>query len=91
MVLIFFCVAGSVLSVYIAFQFNQHSYIPMPIEVPANVREMGTTTIEQSPVVSAETYQQIQAYKKLMDSLNQTIEPRLMDSLLLMENIYQSK
>lgn len=89
--LIIFCLISSGLSIYIAFSYDQPSYIPMPIEVPAHVREMGTTTIEQSPMISAEMYQQIQAYKKFMDSLNQPIEPGLQDSLLLLENIYQSK
>ena len=89
--LIIFCLASSGLSVYIAFSFDQPAYIPMHLEVPAHVREMGTKTIEQTPMVSSETYQKIQVYKKIMDSLNQPIEPGLQDSLLLLENIYQLK
>ena len=89
--LIIFCLISSCLSIYIAFSYDQPSFIPMPIEVPTHIREMGTKTIEQSPIVSAETYQKIQVYKKLMDSLNQPIEQDLQDSLLLLENIYQLK
>ena len=63
----------------------------MPIEIPSHIHEMGTNTIELSPMVSAETYQQIQTFKKLMDSLNQPIEKSLQDSLLLLEKIYQLK
>lgn len=89
--LIIFCLISSGMSIYIAFSYDQPTYIPPPIKVPAHIRGMGTTTIEQSPMVSAETYRQIQTYKKLMDSLNQPIEPGLQDSIMLLENIYQSK
>lgn len=89
--LIIICIISSCLSIYIAFSYDQAMFIPMPIEVPAHIREMGTKTIDQSPIISAETYQQIQAFIKLMDSLNQPIEKGLQDSLLLLEKIYQLK
>ena len=89
--LIIFCLASSCLSLYIAFSYDQPSFIPMPIEIPSHIHEMGTKTIENSPMVSAETYHQIQTFKKLMDSLNQPIEKSLQDSLLLLEKIYQLK
>ena len=89
--LIIFCLTSSCLSIYIVFSYDQPAFIPMPIEVPTHIREMGTKAIEQSPMVSTEAYQKIQVYKKLMDSLNQPIEKGLQDSLLLLENIYQLK
>ena len=89
--LIIFCITSSCLSIYIVFSYEQQPYIPVPIEVPAHIRDMGTTTIEQSSLIPPETFTLIQNYKQYMDSLNKPIEQGLLDTLFLLERIYQLK
>lgn len=89
--LIIFCLVSSGLSIYIVLSYDQPPYVPPPIKVPAHFKEMGTTTIEHAPVVTTETYRRIQSYKKIMDSLDLSIEKGLRDSIALLENIYQLK
>jgi hypothetical protein len=67
-----------------AFQVKQ-------VDAPKHFDKTGSEINEPENYVSEEMYQEIQDYKKYMDSLGLTIRPGLMDSINILESIYHSQ
>lgn len=92
-----FCFLGMGGSVYLvlhgvfANDQKQPSFKVTPIEVPKYYERTGEATTEPNTIVSEELYQEIQAYKKHMDSTGEAIRPGLRDSIATIEGIYQSQ
>lgn len=70
---------------------KQPSFQVTPIEVPKYYDRMGEVTTEPNTAINEELYQEIQAYKKHMDSTGEAIRPGLRDSIALIEGIYESQ
>lgn len=62
-----------------------------PIHMPRHYDRTGSEINEPENRVSHEMYQELQAYKKTMDSLGEPIRPGLLDSIVILENIYLSQ
>jgi hypothetical protein len=62
-----------------------------PIHMPRHYDRTGSEINEPENRISDELYQEIQAYKKAMDSLGEPIRPGLLDSIVILENIYLSQ
>ena len=56
------------------------------VHVPEHFDKSGDEIMENP--VSVEMYQQIQEYKRYMDSLGEPIRPSLLDSIKILEEIY---
>ena len=59
------------------------------INVPRHINQGANEETEYQ--VDQETYQKVQEYKKYMDSTHQQIEPGLLDSINMLEQIYLSQ
>lgn len=89
-ILIGFCVISSGLSIYflvdaIIAKPNQSLKID-PIRMPQHFDKSGDEVMESA--MPEDIYQQIQEYKKYMDSIGQPIRPGMMDSIKILEEIY---
>ena len=96
-ILLVFCLLSGGFSIYLA----AHAiFAPTPKEPAINVSlihmpqyydRTGNEINEPENRISDELYQEIQAYKKAMDSLGEPIRPGLLDSIVILENIYLSQ
>ena len=85
-----FCIVSGGLSVY----FFVNAIVTKPksvfkidnVHVPEHFDKSGDEIMENP--VSVEMYQQIQEYKRYMDSLGEPIRPSLLDSIKILEEIY---
>lgn len=105
--LIIFCVTCGGYSIYlltnaiISSASTQHSIKIEPVKVPKHYDKSGDELITSDNAVDEQTFQNIHAFKKYMDSLKQagskdydsilTARPFLMDTVLLLEQIYYSQ
>lgn len=74
-----------------------------PITMPAYINQSGDEKLNSDKIISEEEYEHIQLFKLYMDSLHSSSKgkalydsvmqarPQLMDSIHLVENIYQSQ
>ena len=62
-----------------------------PMKVPKHIDKTGSEGREPEKFVGDEMYQAIQHYKRQMDSLRIPIRPGLLDSMRVLEQIYQSQ
>lgn len=95
--LIAFCLLSGGFSTYLMTQaiFGKTKQQPaMEIErmsVPSHVDRSGSEINEGDAGVSHDLFLEIQAYKYHMDSLGQAIRAGLLDSIRILEQIYQSQ
>jgi methylmalonyl-CoA mutase N-terminal domain/subunit len=91
-----FCLTSGSYSIYLA----AHSILDGTQKSPSikidNVNVLQHFNQNYDPVrskqyVTEEIYQEIQGYKKYMDSIGQPIRQSLMDSITILEEIYQSQ
>lgn len=106
-VLFFFCLCSGGLSIlFIARSLmNNHatSFHVTQVKIPQHIGKSGDEKTKAVTVVTKEEYDKIQHFRKYMDSLARspsgkklydnilTARPGLMDSIILIENIYQSQ
>jgi len=105
--LIVFCVTCGGYSIYllanaiVSPSTTQHSIKIDPVKVPKHFDDTGDELLTPDNSVDEQTFQNIQAFKKYMDSLKQagskeydsilTVRPFLMDTVLMLEQIYYSQ
>lgn len=95
--LVVFCLAGGGFSIYLAANAivgdnkNQPSFNVKQMDVPKHYNRTGSEVNEPENYVTEEMYQEIQSYKKYMDSIQQPIRYGLLDSIRVMEEIYYSQ
>lgn len=88
--LVVFCFLSGGLSIY----FFIHAIVSKPktkfkidqVRMPQHFDKTGDEVMEN--VMPGDVYEQIQDYKKYMDSIGQTIRPGMMDSMRILEEIY---
>lgn len=89
-ILIAFCVISSGLSIYFfvdAIISKPKAKLKIdPIRMPQHFDKSGDEVMEST--MPDDIYQQIQDYKKYMDSIGQPIRPGMMDSIKILEKIY---
>ncbi|NCU04117.1 MAG: hypothetical protein GXC73_09050 [Chitinophagaceae bacterium] len=96
-VLVVFCFAGGGFSIYLAgnaifgMEEKQTVLEVKRISTPRHFDKTGTEVIKQDQDVPEYLYQQIQSYKRYMDSTGQLISKERSDSILLLEQIYHSQ
>jgi hypothetical protein len=92
-VLVLFCLFWGGLSGYYLFTAilkpGQSSLKVESINVPRHINQGANEEDEYQ--VGQETYEKVQEYKKDMDSTHQRIEPGLLDSINILEQIYLSQ
>lgn len=105
--LIIFCVTCGGFSVYLLTNaiispgHNQRSIKIDPVNVPKHYDNTAEEILTTDNVVEEETFSKIQTFKKYMDSLRQmgskeydsilVVRPFLMDTVLMLEQIYYSQ
>jgi hypothetical protein len=95
--LISFCVISGGFSIYLVANaiFEQELKQPVlevkRIRTPRHFDKTGHEINEQDKYVSEELFREIQAYKRYMDSIRQTMRPGLQDSIQMLEQIYHSQ
>ena len=88
--LVIFCLVSGGLSIY--FFVNaivskpKQTFKVEPIRMLQHFDKTGDEVMEN--VMPADIYQQIQDYKKYMDSIGQPIRPGMLDSMRILEEIY---
>ena len=91
--LVIFCLFWGGLSVYFighaVFGSKQPAIRVDRVHIPQHINKPLDEEIENT--VDEETYQQIQDYKKYMDSTHQVIRAGLLDSMNVLEQIYLSQ
>ena len=92
-ILILFCLFWGGLSVYfIANAVFGSKQPPIKVDHVKTLQHISQPDEEEiENRVDPETYRQIQEYKKYMDSTRQTIRPGLLDSMIILEQIYLSQ
>ncbi len=89
-ILITFCVVSSGLSIYFLVDAiiskPKPTFKVEPIRMPQHFDKSGDEVMESK--MPDDIYQQIQGYKKYMDSIGQPIRPGLADSMRILEQIY---
>lgn len=96
-ILLVFCLFSGGFSIYLAAHAifantpKEPAINVSPIHMPQHYDRTGSEINEPENGVSHQMYQEIQAYKKTMDSLGEPIRPGLLDSIVILENIYQSQ
>lgn len=107
MVLLVFVLLAGGYSIYlIGRSFSENltpSFSIIFIKRPAHIQETGDEARHRNPAISKSEYERIHWFKQYMDSLTQSIagkvlydsiialRPGLMDSIQLIENMYQSQ
>ena len=88
--LVVFCLISGGLSVYfIVSSLSSRRVAPIKIErvrLPEHLRRSGDEVMESE--MPSDIYQQIQDYKRYMDSLGEPIRKSLLDSITILEQIY---
>jgi hypothetical protein len=96
-VLILFCLIAGGFSVYLAseaiFGTQQVKTVfeVKPIHVPKHYDKTGSEVKEREQLIPEALYDELQAYKRTMDSLGQPIRKGLADSIKMLEEIYLSQ
>ena len=96
-VLVGFCIISGGFSIYLAGHAilgtnkKQPAFEVKPIHVPRHYNKTGSEVSEGDQRIPDELYRDIQEYKRYMDSLGQPIRPGLMDSIRILEQIYQQQ
>lgn len=96
-IVIIFCICSGGFSVYLAAHaifgpVKEQSQINVEqMNVPQHFNKTGSEVNKENYTVSKDLYENIQAYKKSMDSLGLPIRQTLMDSIKVLEDIYQSQ
>ena len=97
LVLITFCLVAGGFSVYLAseaiFGTQQVKTVfeVKPIKIPKHYNKTGSEVKEREQFVPEALYQELQNYKRSMDSLGQPIRKGLADSIKMLEEIYLSQ
>lgn len=95
-ILVLFCLLSGGFSIYIAASavFGskkiQSAIRIDQLDIPEHLSKTGSE-VNEGDLVTEELYRNIQDYKKYMDSTGQPIRPTLVDSIKLLEHIYQSQ
>ena len=93
MIVVMFCLCAGGFSIYlIANAIVSKPRSPVKIDnvhVPKHFDKAGDEIMESN--IDSSLYQQIQEYKRYMDSTRQAIRPSLLDSIKLLEEIYLSQ
>lgn len=88
--LVIFCLVSGGLSIYFfvnAIVSKPKKAITIePIRMPQHFDKTGDEVMEN--VMPSDIYEQIQDYKKYMDSIGQPIRPGMLDSMRILEEIY---
>lgn len=106
MLLIFVLLTGSYSIYLIGKSFSKNpapSFLIIPIKRPAHIQENGDEAEHANAVISKSEYERIYRFRQYMDSLTRSStgkvlydsivahRPGLMDSIQIIENIYQSQ
>lgn len=97
LLLVVFCVLGGGYSIYLAVDAitddgKRSTMIKVdPVNVPKHFEQKNEGVILPTQSVADDMYKEIQNYKRYMDSLGQPIRQSLLDSIKILEDIYQSQ
>lgn len=95
--LITFCLLSGGFSIYLAAHAvlgetkKQPLFKVKPLSIPQYIDQSGSEINEVNTGIPAELYQEVQNYKRYMDSSGEKIRPGLADTIKILEQIYQTQ
>ena len=95
--LILFCLAAGGYSIYLASQAvfgatRIEGVIKVDgVNIPGHFDQAEGEVVPPTQIVTHEMYEEIQAYKRHMDSMRRPIRQSLLDSITILEEFYQSQ
>lgn len=95
--LISFCLLSGGFSIYLAAHAvlgtkkKQPVFNVKPLSLPQYIDQSGSEINEGNTDIPAELYQEVQNYKRYMDSSGEKIRPGLLDTIKILEQIYQTQ